>query len=175
MGEVGAEPVEDRHEVVADDLDAGAAEAAEGLGVIGDVAVARGHAELDVVMDVDALDDLELQAGGLDGGLEVGDLLDRPHFADGHVEERADDTGRAGDLPHLPEVDAVVLFPEPTESHLHGLNGRERAQKVQARRPPGERLSGNRPPTALGLSKLRLRSRGNGMVNLVPAPALNSK
>ena len=72
--ELGAQPVEHRHEVVDDHLDPMSCEILQGLAVIGDVGVTRRLAELDVLMDVHRLDDLALQAGLIDL-LDVGGNL----------------------------------------------------------------------------------------------------
>ena len=83
--------------------------------------VAGGQADLDVVGDVDGLDALELQAGGLDLLAQGVDALAGPDLARGDVEERADDAGAARDLGDLLKGDLLGLGSVPTETKLHVL------------------------------------------------------
>ena len=97
-GEVGAQPVEHRHEVVDDDLHAVLGEVADGLAVVLDVLVARGQTELDVLMDVDALDDLALKARGVHLVHVRLDFVLLPDLTSGLVIQHAHQTGAVRNL-----------------------------------------------------------------------------
>ena len=114
MVQLGAGPVEHRHKVVADAPDAGLRQAPDVLAVILDVPVPGGEAQLDVLVDRDALDDLEGQPGLFGECLQLGDALPAPDFAHGHVVHRGDDGLHPGDLADLLQGDFVV-FAIPAE------------------------------------------------------------
>ena len=82
--QVGAGPVKDGHEVVADDLDTELGQVADALLVVLDVLVAGGQADLDVIVDIDRLDHVHVEAVGVD---LIGDLLDLVDLPDltGHL------------------------------------------------------------------------------------------
>ena len=88
---VGAEPIEHGHEVVADAPDAEFAQVADGLRIVGDEPIARGLAELDVLMHGDGLDDFHLEPRLFAQLFEAGDLVARPDFAHGDVVNSRDD------------------------------------------------------------------------------------
>ena len=116
---VRAEPVEDRHEVVDDDLDADLREVPDGLDVSVDVLVSGGQAHLDVLVDVDGLDDLALQTGFLDV-LHIGaDLFLRPDLACRLIVKEAHDAGHSRDLPDLLQGHRITVLSVPAECHLH--------------------------------------------------------
>jgi hypothetical protein len=119
--EVGARPVEYGHEVVAQHRHAQLAHVPHALAVVVDQAIARGAAELDVLVHRDALDDRQPQPRGVDRARQPLQLLARPGRAHRHVVERAHHAAHARDLPHVRERDRVV-GPEPAEGHLHGAS-----------------------------------------------------
>ena len=82
---IRASPVEDRHEVVAHEIDAFLSQVLEGVDVVADVSVPVRSADLDGVMDVDALDSLDLKTCFLDDPLELVDPLPWPFLAGGDV------------------------------------------------------------------------------------------
>ena len=73
MEQVGTGPVKDGHKVVADDLDAELGQVADALLVVLDVLVAGGQADLDVVVDVDRLNNVHIEAVSVD---LIGEFLD---------------------------------------------------------------------------------------------------
>ena len=118
---VGAEPIEDGHEVVADALNAEFAEVSDGLRIVGDEPIARGLAEFDILMHGDRLDDFHLEVCLFAQRFEAGDLVARPDFAHGDVVNGRDDARQIGDLPDVGKRDAVAL-PVPAEGHFHKLS-----------------------------------------------------
>jgi len=66
LGQISAGPVKNRHKVVADHLYTRLAQPPHRLPVVVDIRVPSGQAQLDVLMDIDALNDLHLQASGID-------------------------------------------------------------------------------------------------------------
>ena len=123
LGQLRAGPVEDGHEIVAYHFDAGLCGVAQGLDVVFDVLVAAGKAELDVFVDVDAFQILEYEVVRFGLLLNMKQRLYRPHFADGNVEQCADDAVHAGDLVDLLQCNLVVFFSVPTEGHSHAHTG----------------------------------------------------
>ena len=117
--QVGTGPVEDGHEVVADDLDAELGQVADALLVVLDQSVAGGLADLDVIMDVDGLDDVAVEAVSVQ---LVHDLLDfflGPNFTGHLVMQSPNDAGNAGDLLDVGQLDGIIAFAVPTETHVH--------------------------------------------------------
>ena len=119
MVELRAQPVEDGHEVVDDDFDAVLGEVLQGGAVVRDVLVARSAAEFDVLVDVDGLDDLAFQAGGVGLADEPGDRGPLPRLARGVLVEDPHDARHTGDLTDVPEGDGVESLSEPAEGHFH--------------------------------------------------------
>ena len=117
--QVGAGPVKDGHEVVADHLHAELGQVADGLDVVGDVLISGGQADLDVVVDVDRFDHIHVEAVRLQLLLHLGDLIDLPDLAGHLVVQGPDDAGDAGDLLDVGQGDLVVAFAIPAETHLH--------------------------------------------------------
>ena len=117
--QIGAQPVEHRHKVVDDHLDPAFGQVFDGLDVVGDILVAGRQAELDVLMDVDALDDLDLEAGVIDVFDIVPDHVKRPDLARGILVKHAHQAGAARDLFDLLEGYTVVAFSIPSECHFH--------------------------------------------------------
>ena len=120
--QVGAGPVEDGHEVVADDLHTELAQVAHGGLVILDVLVTGGLADLDVVMNVDGFHNIHIEAVGLQLLLNLRDLVHFPNFAGHLVMQRPDNAGYAGDLLDIGKRDFIIAFAIPTETHLHRHN-----------------------------------------------------
>ncbi len=117
--EVAAGPVEDGHEIVADDLHAEGGQVADGLDVVGDERVAGLETDLDVVVDVHALHHVGVEACGLDLRDDLFDLIRLPDLAGHFVVQRPDDGAHAGDLPDVAERDLVISFAVPAKTHLH--------------------------------------------------------
>ena len=80
MREIGAHPVEDGHEVVDDDFDAGGAKTLERELVVFDVAREVAGAGLDRFGNGDRFDDAPGQTGGGDLVTARGDELGGPRF-----------------------------------------------------------------------------------------------
>ena len=121
--QVGAGPVEDGHEVVADDLDTELGQVADALLVVLDVLIAGGQADLDVVVDVDRLDNVHVEAVSVDLVCDLLDLVDLPDLAGHLVVQRPDDAGHAGDLLDVAEGDGVVALAIPAPTHFHRHSG----------------------------------------------------
>ncbi len=120
--EVRAGPVQDRHEIVADDLYAGRGEVAEALLPGGDMAAPIPALALDVLGHRQALDHGPVEAGGRvvctgDQALPCGDLLRRPDRAGRQVVQRGDDACCTG-LPHVIDRHRVG-WSEPAPAFLH--------------------------------------------------------
>ena len=108
-GKVGAQPVEHRHEVIDDDLDAVLGEVSYSGAVVCDVLIARGQTELDVLMDVDGLNDFAFESSGVDFIDVALYLVLVPDLARGLIVQKAHDTGHAGDLLYLFDCNAVTV------------------------------------------------------------------
>ena len=118
--EIGARPVEHRHEVVADGGDAAGGEIAQRLAVIVEEWLEVALAELDRLGHGQALHDAPAQAErgvGFDQRLSPLDLLLRPDDAVGDLVQRGDDAACPG-LPCIGEPDHIVRA-EPTPSLFH--------------------------------------------------------
>ena len=143
LRELGARPVEHRHEVVRDARDAARAEVAHRLAPVCDVAVAVGAGALDRLVHRDRLDHREREARRLDERDPLADRLD--HVADRNLVQRGDDAGRAG-LAHVSERHRVVrAVPTPGLLHLEGGHHGRRRPDV-----PSERCVRGRVLGALG-------------------------
>ena len=117
--EVASCPVEYRHEVVADNLNAELCNVADALLVVFDVFVACREADFDVIVNVDRLDNIHVEAVLIKLALNLGNLLFLPDFARHLVVKRPDDTVNAGDLLDIGKADFIVAFAVPAESHFH--------------------------------------------------------
>ncbi len=95
MEQVGTGPVKDRHEVVADGLDTELGQVADALLVVLDVLVAGGQTDLDVVVNVDGLDHVHIEAVSVDLVCDLLDLVDLPDLAGHLIVQRPDDAGHA--------------------------------------------------------------------------------
>src|SRR5437899_7168509 len=116
--EIGPHPVEHGHEVVAQHRDAEIAHRAHARAVPVDQPVARGPAQLDILMHGDALHDGEAQAGVLDLGLEGREPIAAPGLTDRHVVEGTDHAPHPGDLADVAEWDGVRRT-EPAKGRDH--------------------------------------------------------
>ena len=112
-------PVEDGHEVVAYHVDVLFAEVLQSFDIVSDQLVAGRLAELDIFVNVDALDAGDAKACRLNFFLQSVDPLLAPDFAGLCVIKRRDDAGHAGDLPDLLQCDSVEFGTVPSECHFH--------------------------------------------------------
>ena len=80
-----SEPVHDRHEVIADALDACFGKILHRGDVIRDIFVSRGKSFFNILVDIDALDDFHLQPCGMDLITKSGDVFLRPDLAGGNM------------------------------------------------------------------------------------------
>ena len=119
MEQVGAGPVKDGHEVVADGLDAELGQVADALLVVLDVLVARRQADLDVVVDVDGLDDGGVEAGSMDLVYDLLDLGLLPDLAGHFAVQGPDDLLNTGDLLNVAQGDGVIALTIPAPTHFH--------------------------------------------------------
>jgi hypothetical protein len=123
--ELGARPIEHRHEIVADRRDPAAAEIHQRLAIGVEQAVEIAFADLDGLVHGQAFDDAPAEPKRgirLDLGLARRDLLDAPHLAIRDVVKRRDDAARTG-LADMPELDQVVRTePSPRLFHRCGLS-----------------------------------------------------
>ncbi len=116
--EVGAGPVGDRHEIVAQRLDAGGGDRPDRLLVVLDIVLVAARPRFHILMHDDAFDHIPGQARSLDFRLAPGDLVRRPGTAVIQVMERADDA-RSACLAHMRQRHHVVRTePAPGFPHL---------------------------------------------------------
>ena len=94
--QVGAGPVQHRHEVVADRADAAVRQPAQRFLPIGDMGAPVAGLGLDVLADGDAFDHLPFQPAGAHLVLALADALDRPGGARGHMMQGGDDALHPG-------------------------------------------------------------------------------
>ena len=141
MEQVGAGPVEDGHKVVADNLDAELAQVAHGGLVVLDVHIPGGLADLNVIVDIDGLHHVHVEAVGLQLLLNLCDFVNFPYFAGHLVMQRPDNAGYAGDLLDIGKGDLVIAFAIPTETHLHRHIVIPPLPKIRAF-PPQQRFEG---------------------------------
>ena len=107
IGEVRARPVQHRHEVVGDDVDAARRQVADRLLVILDIGLEVARAGLDVLVHRDALHDRPHEARIGDHLLPLADLLHGPHLAVGNMVQGVDDIGGSG-LADVREAHGIV-------------------------------------------------------------------
>lgn len=119
--QVGARPIEHRHEIVADGADAGRCQAAQRFLPVGNVLAPRAGLRLDAFRHRDAFDDLPLEAAVADLLLPLLDLLDRPDVTGRDMMQRTDDTVRAG-LRRVPNAYPIHRSePAPRMSHVNSF------------------------------------------------------
>ena len=128
VGQVGAGPVEDGHEIVGDAPDAAGCQVPQGLPVVLDIGPERSGLCLDMFMHGDAFDHAPGQAGFGNQGLPPADFFDGPYFPVGDMVQGVYDIGRSG-LPDIPQGNRVGrTVPTPRLSHqIHKqseLNGK---------------------------------------------------
>src|SRR5881394_590295 len=134
--EVGPHPVEHGHEVVTQDADPHVAHRLHTLAVVRDQPVTRGAAELDVLVNGDALDDRELETRRVDLAAQPLEPFARPRGTDGNIVQGADHALDAGDLPDMRERDRIA-GPEPTKRHVHWCTSRCTSSAVARPKSPG--------------------------------------
>ena len=120
MEQVGAGPVKDGHEVVADGLHTELGQVADALLVVFDQLVAAGQTDLDVVVDVDRFHHLGGKTVGMDLVHHGLDLVLFPDLAGHLAVQRPDDALHAGDLLDVAEGDGIVALTVPAPTHFHG-------------------------------------------------------
>ena len=119
MEEVTSCPVEDGHEVVADNLYSKLGEVSDGFLVVFDVLVTGGETDLDVVVNVYRLNNVTVEAVSVELVHYDLDLILMPHLAGHLAVKRPNDTVNTGDLLNVRKLDTVVTLAVPTECHLH--------------------------------------------------------
>ena len=141
-GEVGARPVEHRHEVVAQHRDPGVREVAQALAVGGEMLPPGALLLLDVLGDRQALDHLPGDAGGRavlarrDLALAPRDLAGGPDGAGRDVVEGRDDAFDPG-LEHVVDRDEILRpEPPPRLSHVPSSRCRRAFARLSRRLPP---------------------------------------
>lgn len=85
MTHVGFHPVEHRHKVIADNLNAKTREITDGLLVVFNIAIPRRRADLYIVVNIDAFDHLHGQSRGLNLVNPLLDFFYWPHVTWGYV------------------------------------------------------------------------------------------
>ena len=136
--EIGARPIDHRHEIVADRLDAAPRQAGH-AGLPGVDLVAIGAvAELDLRRDGNRFADAPAQARLLDDALAREHVVDRPRPAVIDMVQGRDDAGGAG-LLHMVEGDRIFRA-EPAPALLHGLFLRDVYRSADRHRPSGAPL-----------------------------------
>mmetsp|Transcript_46660 Transcript_46660/g.151468 ORF Transcript_46660/g.151468 Transcript_46660/m.151468 type:complete len:325 (-) Transcript_46660:23-997(-) len=116
--EVGAGPVDDGHEVVAEEADAAPAEVGDrGLVLVDEGGPLWLAALLDRLVHGDALRHGPRQPAAFDERFACLDRIDRPHVANRDVVQRGDDAGGAGLLDVLQRDGVVRAVPAPRLLH----------------------------------------------------------
>ena len=119
MEKIGTSPVKDRHKIITDDLYTELAQVADALLIVLDVHIPGGKADLDVVMDIDGFYNIDVEAVCLALLLHLSNFFFLPNFTGHLVMQGPDNAGYAGDLLDVGQLDFVVAFAVPTETHLH--------------------------------------------------------
>ena len=117
--QVGAGPVKDGHEVVADGLDAELGQVADALLVVLDVLIAGGQTDLDVIVDIDGLNYGGAEAGRVDLVYDLLDLGLLPDLAGHLAVQRPDDLLNTGNLLDVAQGDGVIALTIPAPTHFH--------------------------------------------------------
>ena len=115
--EVGAGPVNDRHEVVADAADTLSTEIAERLAVVFDQFLVAASAQLDVLVHGDALNHNPRQAMLSEQRLAGANVFRRPDLSGGNMIQRRNNAGSAS-LDNLLQGNRVI-WAEPAPGFLH--------------------------------------------------------
>ena len=119
MEQICTRPVKNRHEVVADYLDAELAEVQDALLIILDQGVSCRQADLDIVVNIDRLNDLRIETVSVDLIYYLTYLILFPDFTGHLVVQSPDNACNSGDLFDVTQSDRVVTFAVPTPSHFH--------------------------------------------------------
>ena len=135
--QIGAGPVGDRHEIVADRRDAGSGDGADRRLVVVDQLAEAAGTGLDVLVHDDALDDRPFEPAGLDFGLALQDLVKRPGAAVIEMVKRGDHAGRAG-LPRMRR--ALPGSSGPNQRHVCFIFAPSLAASAMAARAPLSRM-----------------------------------
>ena len=117
--QIGTQPIEDRHEVVHNHLDAITGQVADRIDIVLDVLITRGQAGLDVLVNVHAFDDFQLKPSRVDLIHQRLDILPLPHHA-GRPVQKPHQARHAGDLLNVLQWDGVSLTAIPAKGHFHG-------------------------------------------------------
>ena len=117
-GQVRAQPVEYRHEVINDHLHAVPGQHADRGDVVGYVLIPPSQAGLDVLMNVHRLDDFNFKSGFVDFLFERSKLILRPVHA-GRLFQQAHQAGHTGNLFDVLQRNRVRLASIPAECHFH--------------------------------------------------------
>src|SRR5882762_10656808 len=135
-GEVGACPVEDRHEVVAQHGNAELAHTRDAGAVIVDAPIAPGAPQLDVLVHRDALDHGKAKPGILDLSLERAEARAAPGVAHRHVVQRGHDARDSGDLSNMGERDRISGA-EPAKARDHVRSSSSTSRTLARLKSPG--------------------------------------
>src|SRR3989442_2444694 len=162
-GEVGARPVEDRHEVVTQHRDAELAHARDTGAIAIDEPIAPGAPQLDILVHRDALDDGKAESGVLDLSLEGAEVRPAAGVAHRHVVQRADHARDTGDLSDVRERDRVGGT-EPAKTRDHVWSSASTSRTLARLKSPGtvsfnalaatansSASAGGSPPTSLAM------------------------
>ena len=119
LGQVGPGPVKHGHEIVTDQVDAAFGQRADRADVGFDVPIPGGKADLDVIVDIDALNAQNFQAGILHLLFQGKNFFFFPVFARHGAIERGDHTAHARHLANLFEGDGIIPLSKPSQAHFH--------------------------------------------------------
>ena len=117
--QISAQPVEYRHKVVANALNACLAKVANGGCIVCNVTVTGRQTELDVLVYGNALDNLHLKTFFVAERFEAQDLIHLPNLTHGNVINSGNNAAHSGDLTDIRKRNAI-LFSVPTKCHFHG-------------------------------------------------------
>ena len=123
-GQVRPQPVEHRHKVIDNHLHAVAGQHPDRRDIIRDIFLPARKAQLDILMNVDALYDLDLEACVVHFVhflFQRPELLLRPVHAGGLVQQ-AHQPGHAGNLLHILQRDRIRLASVPAKCHFHRIH-----------------------------------------------------
>ena len=119
--QLGPGPVEDRHEIVADDGHAAGGEIAQRLAIILEQRLEVALAKLDRLGHRQAFHHAPAQSKrlvALDQSLAPLDLVSRPNHAIGDLVQRRDDSGRPG----LPRIDSLTTSSGPNQRQVCSMS-----------------------------------------------------
>ena len=111
--ELRAGPVEGRHEVIAEYIEAAAADINQRLLVFFDILLKLAGLRFDRFVNDQTFDDRPAEAGRFDFVFPFQDLVDLPHFTHGNMMKGGDDAGSAR-LPDVGKGDRIIgAIPAP--------------------------------------------------------------